>query len=513
MRRPSTGGLASHCSSQHHGPWFVDRTQSERPRRRPSSHASVSRVSPHDGCDVSPFLAHGFEPPCDVATALFRGPDGEPAPSVPVHGNATAAIWLADRYVNPVGRLREAQLAWRRQHDRLMRKKRREAIFAATANGETGVVASARPKSEASSRRTPRVEADCLIGIGGRPMSQASTQPQFTEDRPLVPPLALTAPPRLAGEAPASTAEAAGESRRPATGLSAPSRPLSKVQRVARTPNARSPEEARPRVAIMKAAEPLLLPKEGVQAPAGLLREEASGELDCGSLPPTNPPTPRQAWHTGDVQQMRSARTSKKVNIRDIDYLLDMAKKHCRSVAEVRQRQREFIALDTRQDGLLSVDEFKQLVRRKCNLPQDGPVPSQLLAPMLKRLDGNLDRYIDFEEFLIWSIETAFTEEILVPNPMERYIRHIARSNGYDLLEVERVKAFFDKYDTDNNGVIDSREFKQLLVAILNLKNPADASESMLKRLWRDVDADGSGEITFEEYVSWHFKRRELVSN
>eukprot|EP01046_Picozoa_sp_COSAG06_P063765 COSAG06_NODE_14950_length_1112_cov_1.215202_1_plen_285_part_10 len=67
------------------------------------------------------------------------------------------------------------------------------------------------------------------------------------------------------------------------------------------------------------------------------------------------------------------------------------------------------------------------------------------------------------------------------------------------LAETERLRALFNEMDTDNIGSLNPDEVKVLLENVgfkLNKKKLAKAFEVM--------DADGSGEIDFGEFIAWH---------
>jgi len=64
------------------------------------------------------------------------------------------------------------------------------------------------------------------------------------------------------------------------------------------------------------------------------------------------------------------------------------------------------------------------------------------------------------------------------------------------------IKEAFELFDTDGSGSIDSKELK---VAMKQLG--FDTSEEEIDRMIRDVDADDSGEIDLEEFMSMMTKK------
>merc|ERR1719282_30412 len=190
----------------------------------------------------------------------------------------------------------------------------------------------------------------------------------------------------------------------------------------------------------------------------------------------------------------------------EFEILVFLARKHQLPYAEVRQRHKEFSMLDFDADGRLTIQEFEETVRIMCNLPRGAPLPKHVVKHHWVSVDVNAKGTIDFEEFLLWATQTAYTEEVLVPDPSERRLRKMAKENGLYISDVERVKVVFDRYDSDGSDRIDESEFKNVLCTLMKVKDPSDISDTKLHRYWREVDLDCSGEVNFEEFLNWYIK-------
>lgn len=182
--------------------------------------------------------------------------------------------------------------------------------------------------------------------------------------------------------------------------------------------------------------------------------------------------------------------------------LVVLGNKHRLSLREVKQRRNEFNELDVDQDGMLSMHDLENMVRGRCSLSPAEPIPPHLCNSLTADADQNGS--INFKEFLSWWVRTAFAEDMLVSDPQERWVREIARTFGVCLPDVEHVKTLFDKFDVDHSGVIDEEEFTRALMILMKVTNPRDVPPQKLKRFFREVDADNSGEITFEEFLVWY---------
>ena len=73
-----------------------------------------------------------------------------------------------------------------------------------------------------------------------------------------------------------------------------------------------------------------------------------------------------------------------------------------------------------------------------------------------------------------------------------------------DMLDDRKIKEMFDLFDADGGGSIDVAELTQALVT-LGISDTKDE----IDRLVAQIDADGSGEIEFEEFVEVMHKLQE----
>jgi len=190
----------------------------------------------------------------------------------------------------------------------------------------------------------------------------------------------------------------------------------------------------------------------------------------------------------------------------DFETMIALGKKYGMSVDDVKRRRDEFTKLDLDNNGELNKYEFEQVVRELCGIPEYGHVPHHLMHNFWASADRNRSGALDFEEYLAWSMTHEYSEEMLVADEGERHMRGIARKHGFYLPDVERVKSVFDSFDTDRTGNMEEEEFREALLKLMRVKNPADVSQKKLQRFWREVDTDGSGLICFEEFVLWYLK-------
>jgi hypothetical protein len=175
-----------------------------------------------------------------------------------------------------------------------------------------------------------------------------------------------------------------------------------------------------------------------------------------------------------------------------------LAKKHLMSIHELRELRAEFLAQNINGDGRLSLDEFKMLICRWCNLPDTYTLPPHLLNSELPTY-----RSINFEEVVSWVQCHGYVEEICVPDPLQRELRKVAREHGLDIPTVESLKQVFDNFDFDESGTIEVEEFHEMFTKLTGLSKhqDLDSIKKTLNRYWAEMDTDHSGTITFVEFV------------
>jgi len=180
-----------------------------------------------------------------------------------------------------------------------------------------------------------------------------------------------------------------------------------------------------------------------------------------------------------------------------------LSKRHYLPLGEVRDRLREYNALDVNGDGGLSRAEFMRAIKLRCNIPEDEDFPSNFFDDSWKHVDKDGSGEIDFEEYLLWSVNHQWCQELCVSNAEDRELRRIAREYGFVLPDVEALKSVFDRFDVDGSGQIDESEFRSVLIQLMKIQVDEVPTRKM-KQYFREVDGDGSGEVSFEEFVVWY---------
>lgn len=181
----------------------------------------------------------------------------------------------------------------------------------------------------------------------------------------------------------------------------------------------------------------------------------------------------------------------------------ELAKKHKFTVPIVRHSLEEFLQLDKNGDGRLSLEEFEQAIRDRCNIAAGEATPIHLLNLNWSKADKDNDHEINFEEFLLWSTEHLFTEELVVNDPQERYLRELARKFSLPLDQVERCYKTFMNSDSNRNGFIEEGEFRSCVAMLWNC-DMEDIPATRFRQFWMEADKGRLGKLSFEVFLVWY---------
>jgi Ca2+-binding EF-hand superfamily protein len=117
--------------------------------------------------------------------------------------------------------------------------------------------------------------------------------------------------------------------------------------------------------------------------------------------------------------------------------------------------------------GTIELHELQQVMRKLGQNPSEAD-----LIEMISSVDDNGDNEIDFEEFVI-----------------------LMKSRISERDPEKELRDAFAVFDTDGSGSIDRKELKRLMK-----KLGQALSEAELDAMMDEVDTNGDGEISFEEF-------------
>jgi len=106
------------------------------------------------------------------------------------------------------------------------------------------------------------------------------------------------------------------------------------------------------------------------------------------------------------------------------------------------------------------------------------------------------------------SLTMLFNENVNL-SEADRVIRQVARSHGISLKYAEEVWTEFQRYDADSEGSLSYTQFARVVQDLTSRSMEgfsgarAEVGEGRVRRLWQEVDADGSGRVEFKEFLLW----------
>mmetsp|Transcript_95514 Transcript_95514/g.308028 ORF Transcript_95514/g.308028 Transcript_95514/m.308028 type:complete len:435 (-) Transcript_95514:187-1491(-) len=188
------------------------------------------------------------------------------------------------------------------------------------------------------------------------------------------------------------------------------------------------------------------------------------------------------------------------------------AQKIEKDISEVRKL---FVQYDEDQSGTIEFAEFLPLLSKLMRQPI-SVLDSSEVSRKWDEIDADGSGSITWDEFSTWYCETFGVEQIsdfssfftddLIPEN-DKLVRDVARSLGRDNVMMEKIFNEFNKLDDDGSGELEFEEFRQLMISNLSPhKDSPQVPKTVLQKFWIDVDADGSGSVSFAEFAAWYLK-------
>eukprot|EP00434_Breviolum_minutum_P031727 symbB.v1.2.028059.t1/scaffold2934.1/size84817/1 len=153
----------------------------------------------------------------------------------------------------------------------------------------------------------------------------------------------------------------------------------------------------------------------------------------------------------------------------------------------------------------LDMEVFSTLLCHVTGAESVSDLSQEFVKSAFHTADRNHTGDIDIWEFVTWYSAFSFSEAVCV-NKFARETRDVARKHGMSILNIERYKKSFDRYDLNSNGVIEFSEFKNIITDLLKIPSGLDLPQERVMSMWRNADKDGSGSIDFEEFVAFYVK-------
>ncbi|KAJ3180925.1 hypothetical protein HDU87_001571 [Geranomyces variabilis] len=147
-----------------------------------------------------------------------------------------------------------------------------------------------------------------------------------------------------------------------------------------------------------------------------------------------------------------------------------------------------FDKFDTDSSGTINVKEFRNLCYDMGYFLSDKE-----LSLAIKLVDGDGNGEISYNEFIKWwQKENRFAALQLSPS---------------ELAELSDISLEFQRFDKDQSGTIDVREFRMLYADLVKRRMTKKTLAGMLEEL----DNNRDGKVSFNEYVQWVLAQRRAA--
>eukprot|EP00930_Biecheleria_cincta_P046168 TRINITY_DN31847_c0_g1_i1.p1 TRINITY_DN31847_c0_g1~~TRINITY_DN31847_c0_g1_i1.p1 ORF type:complete len:717 (+),score=107.86 TRINITY_DN31847_c0_g1_i1:120-2270(+) len=176
--------------------------------------------------------------------------------------------------------------------------------------------------------------------------------------------------------------------------------------------------------------------------------------------------------------------------------------------------RRIYASFDKDGSGVIEPDEFMPLLAKLLKQPAET-LNKQEVWRNWDEMDADGSGTITYDEFLKWYCATfdvdinpdrsTFISEADV-DVAQKMIREISMQMNMDVLKLEKLYAEFKKLDGDNSGTLEFGEFKVLVQGELSPTGDPVVPDKVMNKFWIDIDTDGSGGVSFGEFVTWYMK-------
>jgi Ca2+-binding EF-hand superfamily protein len=162
-----------------------------------------------------------------------------------------------------------------------------------------------------------------------------------------------------------------------------------------------------------------------------------------------------------------------------------------------------FLRYDVDQGGTLDREEAAVAVEEMDpSINLTGVFAAKRLETVFAQMRPNEDDEVPFDHFRRWWKEKQQLDAEVEVSFESFEVWYWGRTDVLEAKQKVELRATFDRIDTDGGGTLDKKEVA-VLAAELGEKLTSVFSSKKLDAAFAEMDPDGDGEVTFEEFQGW----------
>lgn len=160
-------------------------------------------------------------------------------------------------------------------------------------------------------------------------------------------------------------------------------------------------------------------------------------------------------------------------------------------------------------DGRLPISRLTDVLVALCDVSDASELDKKFAERASRAADRDSRGFMGVEEFAIWYSSFCFAEEVSV-EPQVRQTRELARFMGLEIWAIEKFRVAFDKYDADGSGEIEFDEFSDMVQELLKIPSGHELPYDRLMTMWRTADMNQKGFLDFREFCFFYVRMASM---
>lgn len=157
-----------------------------------------------------------------------------------------------------------------------------------------------------------------------------------------------------------------------------------------------------------------------------------------------------------------------------------------------------FQTIDSDQKGTIDLSEFRKYLKRS------SKTMGEQAASIFYQIDKKRTGKISFMQLMAKLYPGATSRDLRIMGKMATPPDYVRKPKSNDEEFLNEIAFMFDIYDENKSGSLDREEFVHCL-------GIAGFEEEEAGSIFDQVDADGSGEISFTEFQQWYVDHSHLI--